>query len=303
MATAGTTPSHPLQVSCADGFVLHGDLWPPADGVEDLRATVLIAPATGVTARYYHRYAAYLARTGFTAVTFDYRGIGASTESVAASREARWADWGLLDIDAMLRWIRATGPTGQLLTVGHSFGGFGIALAATSAQVTRHLSIGGQHAYWLDYRPGHRTRMWGRWHLFMPATTVLCGHFPGRRLGWLEDLPRGIALDWARSRRDFPRIGIDDNQRAAIRLHLARFHAPTLAVSATDDPFATDAAVARAWAYSPHAPVHRWTLSPQDLDAPQLGHFGLLHDRFGSTFWPATADWLRNGTLPPRTTR
>lgn len=294
-----TVVSQPLEIVCQDGFTLHGHLWEPNPGTQKVEATVVVAAATGVKSAYYHRYARFLAESGLSCLTFDYRGIGDSKQPFAVARTTRWADWGVRDIDAALAWVLEHRPAGRLLTAGHSFGGFGIGLAAHSTHVHRHLTVGGQHAYWRDYRPGHRTRMWWRWHVLMPAITAVQGHFPGTRMGWLEDLPRGVALDWARGRKDFTTTARTPDQRQVMQEHLARFDAPTLAVAGTDDPFATPAAIWRALSYSPLTRPHLWQLRPEDLDAEEIGHFGLFHDRFRTTFWPATVDWLRHGTLPP----
>src|SRR3546814_4275622 len=48
--------SQPLQFRCADGVLLAGHLWQGGG-----RGLVIINAATGVLARYYHRYAAFLA--------------------------------------------------------------------------------------------------------------------------------------------------------------------------------------------------------------------------------------------------
>ena len=52
-----------------------------------------------------------------------------------------------------------------------------------------------------DYTPAQRWQMLGKWHVLMPLVTLVCGYFPGKRLGWMEDTPKGVALDWARITR------------------------------------------------------------------------------------------------------
>lgn len=233
-----------LTVSCCDGYVLRGHLWEsPSAGQEGAGAFVVIAGATGVKASYYHRYASFLAENGFTAITFDYRGIGQSRGSTIKNLQASWYDWALKDLDAVLAWASRHCGGRELNVVGHSFGGFAAGLARNGRQVNRLLTVGAQHAHWRDYRPGHRLAFWWRWHAVMPLLTWRHGYFPGSRLGWLEDLPKGVATDWARSPKDF-------NSRLAgtmgeeMRRHQASFTPATLAVAATDDPFATEAAVA-----------------------------------------------------------
>jgi hypothetical protein len=51
------------------------------------------------------------------------------------------------------------------------------------------LTVGAQYAYWRDYAVRRRAQLLLKWHVIMPALTTLCGYFPGRRLGWLEDRP------------------------------------------------------------------------------------------------------------------
>src|SRR5262249_37688923 len=62
---------------------------------------------------------------------------------------------------------------------------------------------GAQYGYWRDYAAGTKPRMLAKWHVIMPLVTMLCGYFPGKRLGWIEDTPKGIVRDWVCSRDRF----------------------------------------------------------------------------------------------------
>lgn len=285
-----------LDITCDDGFVLRGKLWLPEAEPD---AVVIITCATGVKASYYHRYAAFLAENGMAAVTFDYRGIGASRPPRLRGLDVRWRDWGLRDIDAVLAWAAAAHPSLPLRVVGHSFGGIGVPLAGHGKLVSRMLTVGAQHAFLMDYRRGHRLDYWWRWHVFMPLAAVACGFFPGRRLGWLEDLPSGVALDWARSRRDFTAVR-DRSARDAMRRHLGAFTADVLAVAATDDPYATRAAVVRALGYLHAERTESAYLEPTAFGQAEIGHFALFHSRFRATFWADSVRWLRDGENPWR---
>lgn len=285
-----------LTVRCEDGYELRGHIWEPCSLHGQLSGgAVVVVGATGVLASYYHRYASFLAENGFTAITFDYRGIGQSREANIKNLKASWYDWGLKDIDAVLHWA-IDNVSQDLHVVGHSFGGFGVGLAKHGQQVKRLLTVGAQYAHWRDYRPGHRLHFWWRWHILMPAITLWHGYFPGKSLGWLEDLPKGVALNWARSPKDFP-AGAGP-MRKMVREHQTSFTAATLAVSATDDPFASENAIMRGLKYYPNSPAIVVELKPHDLNSPEIGHFALFHDRFRGTFWPGTLQWLRDGTNP-----
>src|ERR1700743_2804845 len=107
---------------CTDGSAIHGHPWTRDDSPH--LAVVIINPATGVLARYYHHLARFLVREGYDVVTYDYRGIGRSRPATLRGSGIRWRDWGELDFDAVVRWARTSRPTSPLYVIGHSIGGF-----------------------------------------------------------------------------------------------------------------------------------------------------------------------------------
>ncbi len=283
----------PLRLVCADGFALAAQLWRPAGPGQG--GTVVVAPATGVLARYYGRFAAFLAEAGLHVVTFDYRGIGGSRPADLRTLRLRWADWGRLDLEAVLRQARDLPK--PLAVVGHSIGGVLVGYAASAPTLDRVLMVGAQYAYWRDYAAGKRLRLWWRWHVAMPAAALLLGHFPGRRLGWLEDLPRGVALDWARRgarlETSHPLL-----ERDGVVAGFTLLQAPLLALAATDDPYATLPAVRRTLLYFTAARRSVALLEPADWGVPTIGHFAPFHDRFRASLWPAMLGWLRGEAFP-----
>lgn len=282
-----------ISIACTDGRELAGQLFPVPDGAQR-RGTVVIASATAVRAGYYRRYAEYLAENGFTAVTFDYRGIGGSRGGSLRGQRVRWYEWGSLDIDAVLAWALAQADGLPVHFVGHSFGGYGVGLAAHASGLGRILTVGAQHAYWRDLRLRHQLGHWGRALLMFPLVGIF-GYFPAKRLGLMEDLPAGVALDWARSRKDFTTAAAGA-VRSALLAHQAAVTAPLLALAPTDDAYATVAAMERAVAYTPHSPARIFQLHPSAYGRASLGHFALFHSRYRDSFWPQTLAWLRDGS-------
>ncbi|MFT8246841.1 alpha/beta fold hydrolase [Roseomonas sp. BN140053] len=281
-------------IACTDGVRLGGHLW-RSDRAP--RGAVVVNPATGVLASYYHRYARFLAAHGFEVLTYDYRGIGASRPPSLRGCGYRWRDWGMLDFDAALRFIRDRRPGVPLLVVGHSIGGFLPGYAESAPAIARILSVGAQYAYWRDYATRHRAMLLAKWHLAMPLLTAACGYFPGRRLGWLEDLPSGVAHEWSfrRSRLEWSH---DVAERSTILARFAAVTAPILAVAAADDEYATPAAVERGLSYFRNAPRIRVELKPDGLRVKAIGHFSLFHARHEGGFWKATLRWLIDGINP-----
>lgn len=295
--------SKEIEIPCVDEQLLHGHLFEPNQATEPKRENtsprqlVVIACATGVRASYYHRYATFLAEHGFTALTFDYRGIGASAPADLRDFTARWHQWGTEDIDAAVRWARNHQPDGTVSFVGHSFGGFGVGLSPEAHHLARILTVGAQHAYWRDYAKGYRAQFLTRWHLYMPLMTRASGYFRGKRRGWLEDLPRGVALDWARSRKDFIK-NAPAGQQTGMRAAGQALRTPILALATTDDPYASVRAMKRALAYTPQAPTFIHRLEPRAYGKESIGHFGLFHSDYAESFWSQTLIWLRDGIDP-----
>lgn len=292
----------PQQIVAADGYVLQGELWTADAPAHPGRRSpaVLVCPATGVLARYYQRYAAWLAAQGLPVLLFDYRGIGRSRPASLRGFRATKHDWGTLDVDAAIRHLGALYPERPLVGVGHSIGGFALGLAQANTRLSRLLLVGSQYAYWPDYDAAHRLRFLLRWHVFMPLVSMLLGYFPGKRLGWLEDLPKGVALEWGlRLWPEFDRAyrwlpgSVLPLDGASARARLAAFTGSVMAVSALDDYYATSAAMGRllGW-FSGAADRHLVQVSPQRFGLEKIGHFAPFHSDMRDTLWPLSLRWL-----------
>jgi predicted alpha/beta hydrolase len=288
-----------LQFDAADGYRLCARHWPVSDDAGVLPA-VIICNATGVAARYYSRYAAWLASHGLPVITFDYRGIGESRRGSLRGLRATKHDWGALDTDAAIRLLVARYPQRALVGVGHSIGGFCLGLAASNVRLSRLLMVGSQYAYWPDYAPAHRLKYFLRWHVLMPLLALACGYFPGRRLGWLEDLPRGVALEWGlRLWPEFDRLygwlpgaggGHDgDSARAAF----TGYRGEVLACAAADDPYATPVAMQRLLDCFGRARTRQVQFLPARFGLTEIGHFAPFHADMQRTLWPLSLRWLR----------
>jgi predicted alpha/beta hydrolase len=301
--------AQPIEISAADGYRLGGHQWVNAHANAPV---VVINAATSVVSRYYARFAAYLHNHGFHVITYDYRGIGLSRPESLKNLQAGWLDWGELDFEGVVIYASDQFPKSDILAVGHSVGGVLVGLAPSNHLLSRVFTMGAQHAYWPDYLGAQRWAMRLRWHVMMPTLTKLFGYFPGKRLGWLEDTPAGVVRDWVAPAPDFVDTYLDSgnfrgsrqltaSQCDQLRRRFARVRAPTLALSVTDDPYGTPAAIDRLLANFTQSPKSQLRLSPADIAVDQIGHFGFFHSRFEQSLWPIALHWLRTGqVLDPR---
>lgn len=292
---SSTVSGQPISIRCKDDVVLGGHLWRAETNAP--LGSVIINPATGVLARYYHRYAQFLARHGFDILTFDYRGIGQSRPQHLRGSRYRWREWGEQDVEAALQFMADHRRGGPLMVVGHSIGGFLPGLAESAGMIDRMLTVGAQYAWWGDYAPRRRLRLLIKWHIAMPAMTMFYGYFPGRRLGWLEDLPAGVANEWSFRGRRFERSHPRSERQDVLR-RMAAVKAPILAVAVSDDELGTMPAVRRALHYYSGAQRAAVLLTPADFDRDTIGHFSLFHDSHAAGFWTDTLSWLQEGRNP-----
>lgn len=303
-----STPDHspePLIVAAADGYELRGFCWRHAQAAAAPRPLVIINAATSVRCRYYGRFAAWLHRHGFDVLTYDYRGIGESRPASLRGFDAGWIDWGRLDFEAVLRHALDRFPGQPIHVVAHSVGGFLIGLAPSSHHIERVFTMGAQFAYWRDYDRRRLPGLLLKWHVVMPALTRVFGYFPGRRLDWLEDTPRGVVRDWTARHPRFEdtwrrgSLALPADERRALVERFAAVRATTLALSVGDDEFGTVAAVERLLAYYRGSARTHLHLAPVDIGLREIGHFAFFHSRFEHTLWKLPLEWLRSGRLPP----
>ena len=287
-----------LVLTSVDGFPLAARLW-SAPKATDSKDVALINAGAGIASKYYDRFAAFLAERGIPTLVYDYRGIGRSRPDSLRGFQASVEEWGSKDCAAAICWLRNRFPEARLIVVGHSIGGFVTGFVTNGTLIDRMLLISAHTGFWRDYSAFARPLMFLAWHVLMPAITAVVGYFPGKRLHMLEDLPKGVAFEWAsRLHPDFwwrlkrPDGSPDSDRINGLHAKFAAINASTLAVRFTDDPFATDEATVRILGLFPNISVVRLVLAPSDGDGLPIGHFGFFDSRFRPNLWPRVLEKL-----------
>ncbi|MQR01466.1 alpha/beta hydrolase family protein [Glaciimonas soli] len=297
-----------IHISATDDYPLGASLYFP-DGVAAPQTVAIINCATGVKAAYYSRYASFLATHGYLAITYDYRGIGTSRPASLRKLKATKFDWGSKDFEGIMRWIDKNFPDAKIVVIGHSIGGVVPGFSASNGRIARMLTVGAQFAYWQDYAESVRYKMLLKWHVLMPLATALVGYFPGRQMGWLEDLPAGVAYEWAFRRATLSTGSAGRFSYAANNVakyggngdstrYFSQLQCPLLAYSIADDDFGTVAAVLRLLRYYRRSNRTLVVVAPEELGLSKIGHFAFFHDRFSQNLWLESLTWLDTGAVP-----
>ncbi len=264
-----TTERH-VTIPASDGLPLAATVFTAGEP----KAWCHIASANGVKRRYYRRFAMFLAQQGFGAVTFDYRGIGDSPEEAEGTGPATMRMWGERDLDGVIQWVQAQ-HQGKLpqVHVGHSGGGQFLGLAPHNECVSRAVIVASQKGYWRLWSGWNQVLMWFLWHVIIPWSTKINGHFPAPNYGMGEPMPAGVALEWARWCRDEKFI-VDERGRR-IRKHFDAWQGSLHAIVLEDDTkFAPRRAAEELLKMYPHAATSLEVLAPEELGLEEIGHFG-----------------------------
>ena len=257
-----------LTLVAQDGYRL-GAVFYRAHGNETAR--IVVGSATGVPQGFYRRFAEFANARGYSVLTMDYRGVGASRPARLKGFEMSFLDWATLDLAAAVDHFAADAT--PLYLVGHSFGGHALGLLPNHERLAGAYLFG-VGAGWHGWMPQpERTRIWLAWNVLLPVLTRLMGYMPWKSLGAGEDLPIGVYRDWRRW-CGFPHYFFDDPAMAHIADVYARVHTPIVAANALDDlwalPRSRDAFVG---GYR-QAPLERRDVDAKKEGFGSLGHMG-----------------------------
>jgi predicted alpha/beta hydrolase len=291
---AADKPSAPeaesVEFLAADGTRLAGRYY--ATAVPSASLPILVCGATGVSQRFYTPFARWLAAAGFPALTFDYRGIAESLFGTHPRHcRARKQDWGQLDMPAGLEWLRQRTGAERVDLIGHSAGAQLVGLMPNREAIRRVVMITGSTGYVRSIRFPTRLMAEFMLRVYLPLTAHVLGYTPARRIGMGEDLPAGIALQWARWCRN---PGYIENAfgREVERDGYDQFRSPILALYASDDPIATPANVQDLLRLFPQAPKETRMVEPQEFGYTTIGHIDYFR-KSRSDLWPLVKEWLQ----------
>lgn len=268
-----------------DGATIECDVF----GENNRGAVILIAPAMGVRASFYRVLAEGLVAQDCTVMPFDLRGIGGHSERREQGANWHYQEMIVADFAAAVTHARRRFEGRPLLLLGHSLGGqLGCLFAARNPAALDGVILAA--SCMVDWR-GWGT-VGGLKRLLQYAgiglTTRLFGYFPGEKIGFAGNEPRGQMKDWVRSaltgRYQFD--GADIEYEKA----LAEVSIPILALTFHSDTFAPAAACDRLLLKMPRASAKHLDLSDADVGLKQAGHFQWA--RQPAKVIPHISDWL-----------
>lgn len=278
----------PVDISCADDYLLRGTFFRAQ--TRDASEPVLLCPATGVPQTFYFKFCTWLSEQGFDVLVFDYRGIGQSLHGHVRDSDASLQQWGELDQPAALDWLLEYTNSTQVRLLGHSAGGQMLGILPNHKAIKCAVGVASSTGYFGGMPPTKRALATLLMKGYMPLSVCLLKYANSKSIGWGEDLPGKVALQW----RDWcsrPGYVLNSLGSSIQNDYHAEFDAPITVLHADDDWIATSANVADLLRLYPRAEKQVIRLAPSDYGYPSIGHIEMFRSS-RNKLWPIILDAL-----------
>ena len=247
---------------------------------------IIVAPAAAVVQQDYEAFSIFFQQLGYTVITFDYRGVGESAPAHLKGFDAGLQQWAVQDTDAVIRFVRTSFQNQELIYIGHGIGGELIGLAQASQYINRLVLVSSSLSCKRLWTWKGRLRITARKTIVQLASKWF-GYFPGKRLGYFRDLPKGVAHEWANWCNNpnglfdvFP----ENNYR--------KLQVPLLAVSFSNDWMTPEKAVKGLLSYFSSASITWHQIDPQNEGLKKRQQYCFFAQRMKSMTWMMLQQWL-----------
>ena len=286
-----------VSINTCDAFRLQSTLYEPYRRGQS-PAVAVINSGAGIPSIYYEAYASWLADNGLAVLTYDYRGIGASRSRSIRGLMASIYDWGSKDCAAALGWANKRYPGANLYVIAHSIGAVVTGFVKKPPEIAKMLFISPHTGHWREYAPAARRAMFIKWHVVLPIVTATARYFPGRLLGYPEDLPFAVAMEWGLRRGNTNPVWRAEGGPAERNEQdsFPHFRLPVLTIRPSDDPFATDTGMQHVARLYFNCAFFDLPIDAKTFGA-KLGHLGFFMKQSSGSLWKPTLDWLQTGAF------
>jgi predicted alpha/beta hydrolase len=274
-------------VYCQDGYKLSATIFKPKS---EVKAAVLIGPATGITQQFYKGFACFLAEQGYAVITFDNRGIGKSLSGKVSASKASLQCWGEQDMPAVLDFLKTAYPDSTYHLVGHSAGGQLVGLMHNAKDISSIFTFASSSGQLSNMKMPYFIKAHFFMNLFIPMSNLVFGHTKSQLIGMGEPLPKAVGKQW----RDWcnGQGYVKTAFGKTIHNHLYdTLSMPSLWVNASDDDIAIDANVADMLTVFKNMNAETMTLSPEECNLTEIGHMKFF-SRKANHLWKHPLAWL-----------
>ncbi len=261
---------------------------------EEVKAAVMIAPATGIKRQFYHNFATYLAASGFGVITFDNEGIGESLSTDLAKCDASLISWGRHDMPAVLDALQDEFNDATYHLIGHSAGGQLIGLMPNYKALTSVFNVACSSGQIKNMDMPYKLKAMGFMDAFIPFTNLTLGYTPAHKIGMGEPLPRGVARQWREWCNGAGYIKTAFGK--SIHTHFYdEIDIPALWLGFSDDEIANSKNIDDMIRVFSKMPVEKRYFDPEEFGLNSIGHMRYFSSKTNAKapqLWQMAVDWL-----------
>ena len=148
-------------------------------------------------------------------------------------------------------------------------------IAEDAERILNAVFIASMNGYWKLWPFPFKLLAGLNW-IMLPILARLFGYFPGKRLGIMEDLPKGVAIEWARWGRS-PNYLFDHVEEAWESF--TQVKVPLLSYSFSDDTTAPKNTVEWLNARYENCSLNYKHIEPASIGLDSIGHFGFFRKK------------------------
>lgn len=272
-----------FETKCADGVILRGFLLIPAKP----KAVVQFNGGTAAKKEFYLPFLTYLAEHDYLCCLWDYRGSGDSAPANLKECSYTFRDYGMKDMPTIKKFLSERYPDLLLLIFSHSAGGQQVGFAEDLSGYAGMVSFAVSTGYLPNMPLFYRLKSYYFFYLFTPLSHFLFGYLRAKELGYMEDLPRNVVLewrDWCRNKNYFFAEKFADKSVPVKRYSALPF--PIHIFWSPDDPISNRHNVADFWGnVQSTAGISFTELIPAEYGEKKIEHFGFFKKRMKDKFW------------------
>ena len=177
----------------SDHFSLSVTLFEPKISNQKI---LLLNSATGVRQTVYYSFAKFFQDQGFTVITYDYRGIGASNSKNLKNSSASMRIWGTIDYNCITQFTLEKYPHHRKFLLGHSVGALILGMNEDAKHFEKYIFVATQDEYIGNLNSKVAATAVLGFGIALPVLTKIFGYFPAKIFGLGADLPKNVAYDW-----------------------------------------------------------------------------------------------------------
>lgn len=262
-----------ITIAARDGFPLSATLFQPKDKSQGV---IQLHTGTGIPQKLYANLASFLAEQGFTALTFDYRGVAESAPDSLKNFSAEVIDWGRKDMTGVFDWVMDNYPDQKKTIIAHSMGGQMIGLMDNHASIDQLYFIASSTGYWGDMSFPFKWQHIFFWYFLIPLHVRMYGYVNAMKVRQGENLPAGVAMQWRKWCTNSNYFEPDYHGGALAPHFFEQVTTPIESIRISDDPIANGVTVKKMLGYYKNAPIQERTIHPSDYGLHKIGHTGFF---------------------------